>query len=1779
MNKIYIFILLLAVTANINLFAQEKIEAIENGFSIQVKFDEPLYSDKAKGVFTVRDYIDFTDASKSGEFKLPSQSFLIAIPPDSKPLIELVDPEIEIISNVIPAIQPIAKFVNDSTIAMEEIENYSSTASLNKISDIEIIGYGWYREYYYVQVKINTHQYDFVQNQIKRIKRATINIKARELSSLQITPANLLSNNDKAAKIFLNQSIAHLFVSNQPAFLQDTTGNWIKYNLEYLKLGTAKDGIFRITKSDLESRGINTSQINPKTFQLFKSGKEIPVTVFGESDNTFDENDYIEFYGSLNYPEISHRIINAADKPYNEYLDRYSDTTLLFLTWNDQAGLRIPVQSNALQVNDTLTYYKSIQHIEFNHAYQNCYTDEVNNQTPGWFRNKSWFIRPNDWLYNGSIKNYNFNCPDLISDKQAKFFYKGVSYGSSIQNNSHQLTLKVNNVLLDSQSINRNDQVLLNGTLSSNLLVSGQNTLSVRNIDNGTPSNSVVFDWYDIEYPRLSKLEENFLILNVPDDITNSIKVIQIEDAGLSEYIIYRIKPSPKKIDNYLVESNKLYFADTVVQGSVYVITATNKIFNPQFYYKKSFANLRSITDQADYIAITHPKFFQSAQNYVNAVASLFNFTSSIISVEDISDEFGYGYNTPEAIRLFNSVNYQNRQQPKPLYLTLIGDANYDYKLYRFKFEGAVGGGNYVPSYGNPISDNWLVIWDETALPIPQLKVGRLPINTSSELDYYLSKIQNNFSQPYDEWNKRYLFFSGGRIEYPGEIADLRAVNNNIINSYIKPAPVAGSSTHFYKTINPVSDFGPYTTDEFKNAIDKGGVFISYLGHSGTATWDNSINETVQLKNKVNRNPLITDFGCSTNKYGEPDIVSFGERFVLNADGQAIGYVGNSSLGFTSTSYTVPVYFYQDVINSNTKEVGDAHLSSKIKMFQNIGTSQVYKVFALTNTLIGDPVVQIKIPGKPNLNIFSGDIHFVDEVLYDNVDSALVKIVFNNYGTQTTSSFQYRITHKSFDSTIETYTANSNLPGFVDTIAIWIKTKNLAGENTLSVSLDTENIIDELYEDDNDVTANFYVYSTALRDIIKHRLENSSLNQLKVLSPTLFDKNNFNIIFQLSEFEDFRTFNQNTFPADSFFTNITLNGLTQRKRYWLRYKIDETNSLYSNVKSFYNLSDKAFYLGDSLTLSNQILTDLKLSAAGLTIAEKFDLISVTSAGYNAGSTCVIAKNQINLLSNSYFAGMGIAVFDNVTLSVDTSTYYNLFNNPVNMQALVDLINAIPEGKIVAMGVADDAANNITPDLKNAIKTLGSTKIDSLLFRGSWAIIGRKGASPGNVIEVVKKPTDGLIYIDSTFNTPNFIGTFETEEIGIASKWENVSLSQTIPDGASITHSILGVKNDGSIDSINTLTLQNNTADISFVNSKLYPKIKIKSQLHSNQDGISPTLSSIGVDYKGLAELGTNYQVVSTDKDTVLEGDYINLKFWLFNVGEANADSFKVKVNVNAPSLNSVLLDTLIFSLTPDTKKMFNVRYHASNAVNPINFVISIDQENKVKEYYKDNNFFTKSFFIQKDLIAPTLNITFDNNKILDGDFVSSNPDIRIELSDESPLPINDTTAANIWLNDKRVYYAFNQQLTYSINPNNPKFVVNYKPILDDGEYTLRVAAKDQSGNSADSVSGVVNFAVSSQVDMLNVYNYPNPFSESTYFTFRLAQLPDEIKIKIFTIAGRLIKEIHLNKSELNYEFNKIYWDGNDADGDRIANGTYIYKMILKNGDQTKTLIQKLVKSR
>ncbi len=205
--------------------------------------------------------------------------------------------------------------------------------------------------------------------------------------------------------------------------------------------------------------------------------------------------------------------------------------------------------------------------------------------------------------------------------------------------------------------------------------------------------------------------------------------------------------------------------------------------------------------------------------------------------------------------------------------------------------------------------------------------------------------------------------------------------------------------------------------------------------------------------------------------------------------------------------------------------------------------------------------------------------------------------------------------------------------------------------------------------------------------------------------------------------------------------------------------------------------------------------------------------------------------------------------------------------------------------------------------------------------------------------------------------------------------------------------------------------------------------------------------------------------------------------------------------------------------------------------------------------------------------GPQIEVYFDDVNYGYSYLVGPNPKLIVKLFDETGL---NTTGTGI---GHKLEGVLNQQDSNPIDFTN-YFVgdldaggrsgqINYTfNNLNFGEYSLLVKAWDVFNNFSSELSyfTVVN---DDELVIRDVYNYPNPFSSSTHFTFNqnLTQ-PIDVKIKIYTIAGRLIQEIE--QFNISDRFVTIGWDGRDADGSTIANGTYLYKIIIKTTDGEKS---------
>jgi len=183
------------------------------------------------------------------------------------------------------------------------------------------------------------------------------------------------------------------------------------------------------------------------------------------------------------------------------------------------------------------------------------------------------------------------------------------------------------------------------------------------------------------------------------------------------------------------------------------------------------------------------------------------------------------------------------------------------------------------------------------------------------------------------------------------------------------------------------------------------------------------------------------------------------------------------------------------------------------------------------------------------------------------------------------------------------------------------------------------------------------------------------------------------------------------------------------------------------------------------------------------------------------------------------------------------------------------------------------------------------------------------------------------------------------------------------------------------------------------------------------------------------------------------------------------------------------------------------------------------------------------------------------------------------MKDNSPLPIDTTSFTTLTFDNVPLSFT-SPDIKFSYTPYpNAQATIKWTPSIPDGKHVLEVYAKDASGNFFDSVSHKYEFYVYNQPDLTNVFNYPNPFKNDTYFTFEIhgQNAPQEFKIKVYSVAGRLIKNIYPPLSDLRVGFNKIFWNGRDEDGDEIANGVYFYKIIAKNNGVVKTTTEKLAK--
>ena len=171
----------------------------------------------------------------------------------------------------------------------------------------------------------------------------------------------------------------------------------------------------------------------------------------------------------------------------------------------------------------------------------------------------------------------------------------------------------------------------------------------------------------------------------------------------------------------------------------------------------------------------------------------------------------------------------------------MLGDASWDFHRYMSSSRRM----NFVPAYGVPAGDNWFGCFDSASTPVSSLLIGRVCVQNPEQAASTVNKIIGFDSTPLGDWNKRFMFITGGNTAY--EQADFNSTTEALIVSYIAPAPIGGTPLRVYKSSPSVID-GEHTA-EMRANVKEGVSFINFLGHSGGRTWGVDIGSPYDMEN------------------------------------------------------------------------------------------------------------------------------------------------------------------------------------------------------------------------------------------------------------------------------------------------------------------------------------------------------------------------------------------------------------------------------------------------------------------------------------------------------------------------------------------------------------------------------------------------------------------------------------------------------------------------------------------------------------------------------------------------------------------------------------------------------------------------------------------------------------------------------------------------------------------------------------------------------------------
>ncbi|MEM1322153.1 MAG: C25 family cysteine peptidase [Bacteroidota bacterium] len=1632
-------------------------------------------------------------------------------------------------------------------------------------------------------------------------------------------------------------SLIFLLLSVTSSFAQMGDGKfgneWINHNQSYYKIMLAEDGIYRLSRQTLLQNGIPADAIPGNNYQLYYMGEQVPI--YTSSNGVFQNNDFIAFYGKKNRSELDRELFaNPAEEMLNPEYSLYTDSSAYFLTWGAGNHPRIATISNNLSnlpakeeyfmhdllLNFTDTHVKRktgssgnalstyglaegfstgfpssrihLSAVEPPHLLSTGPDTEVSVRFATKEGEHHQVVKVNDREYAGeeffgyAVKQFDFTINTAEMGTTANVKVEGLKGGSDRQ--------AVANIRLRYPRLFNFDAQ--NAFLFSIRASSSSKYLEIENFDAGGSSPIL----YDVtNQTRMPvRLEGSTVRIALPPSSSDRELVLINANSGFRtisqlqsiEFIDYTQEDA-----DFLIITNKRLTDDG--QGR-------NRV--------QEYADYRSSVRGGDY-------------------------TTYIAEIQQLYDQFSYGiHRHPLSIR--NFTHFIKQQWSDPKYVFIIGKAR-EYAFYRKTSElnASINSSFTVPTFGLPGADNLLLARNTSNTPI--IPVGRLAVSSPQDIAIYLDKVrvlEENMLEAGQsiegkEWIKRILHLSGGGTGEQSTIASYLGQ----MEAVIETNEFGGDVTTFYKTSSDPVQIS--TSDEIFNLINEGVSMITFFGHSGVGTFDFNIDNPDNYNN-FGKYPMITSLGCYSGNIHTP-VVGTSERFVFYEDKGAIAFLASTGQGFTGTLFNFMREYYRLQGSTQYGESIGNILNATIRRFENAG-GQTMRELVQQFTINGDPALVLNAAPGPDYIVDPQSVAFEPSLVTIQQDSFDLLFTINNIGRFISDSMSLEIIQElPNNNRITIIRDRIPVPAFSKNVSYRIPTsgKESVGLNRFYVNLDVLDEIEELpdpqAEANNELMGaqgqlgkELFIVDNSIRaayprefGIVNNRdvvLKASTGNALAAEQKYIF------------ELDTTQAFNspikvrgEVTQPGGVVKWKPTL-GLSDNTVYYWRVSRDSL----SPELGFIWESSSFIYIEDGQDGWNQshYYQYQRSASDGMRVDE-----DSRNFEFNTNGFFITINNKVNEPGNepSYVynfetpavtvrpwdqidAGVAVVIGDGVNGSawantdgaygsVNPNRYTNVFAFPTNTaeerKTLVDFLNdAIPANSYVFLfTVLNDFNQNFEPEqwagdtqvygtnLYEVLEAQGATLARTMSTQGSlpYTFVYQKDAQVFD--EKLASAFEEEIKVEVFIPISRTDGNIRSTVVGPALEWESLSWAFSNVDDpiSDITHLTLFGLDKNFAETVLIDSLTKTDTSLNFVSAEEYPYLRLQYNAKDETNRTSTHLDFWRINYTGLPEAALDpASHFVFYNDTLQQGDVFRMESVVENLSDYDMDSLLVKFTVTDQLNNAQIAYKKLAPLTKADTLHFSHQLSTTNLSGLQNIVVEVNPEEDQPEESHFNNFLASQFKIAEDIRNPNLDVTFDGLHIMNGDIVSSRPDIQVVLKDENRfLRLVDTALFRIFLHtpdggvNKISFQDPNLEFFPATETDN-RASVQYRPILDvDGSYQLIIQAEDATGNQSGDFDYKVSFEISNRKAISNVLNYPNPFSTSTQFIYTLTghEPPEQFRIQIMTVSGRVVREItQAETGPLQIGTHKIdyVWDGTDEFGDRLANGVYLYRMVAKGAD-------------